>query len=106
MKREAHRSKYHTNKRVKRRIDRILKECASIYTNLGLESTPEEREAAKKLEAELLKGIIKHDPIFYKTVCPSEIVIDKYLLEKYLSDSLSGKLDKPDEVISDILSKL
>ena len=41
----------------KKLIDNKLRECASIFTNLGMESTSEERKAAYIKEQELLYEI-------------------------------------------------
>ena len=42
-------------------IDDRLRRCATLFANLGLESTDEEREAAYAKEKELLQQIAKVD---------------------------------------------
>ena len=69
-----YRAKYYTNNSIKEKIDKILKRCATIYTNLGTE-TPldlKTKERAKKTEAKWLKEIKEIDPQFYEKVRPVE----------------------------------
>jgi len=42
-------------------IDLRLRKCASLFANLGIDSTPEERVYAYQKEEELLKQIAKVD---------------------------------------------
>jgi hypothetical protein len=42
-------------------VDRRLKQCANLFANLGIDSTPEERIAAYQEEERLLKEIAKVD---------------------------------------------
>ena len=43
-------------------IDKILKEMASLYTNIGTDSTEQERQQAKQQELQLIGEIAKIDP--------------------------------------------
>jgi len=45
----------------KKLIDEKLQQCASLYTNLGMESTDEERLQAKSKEQEILYEIMAID---------------------------------------------
>lgn len=45
----------------KKIIDQKLKECAALYTNLGVESTEEERLEAKRKETGILHEIMEID---------------------------------------------
>lgn len=46
--------------------DDILRECAVIFCNLGVDSTKEERKEAKRKEWEPLKELKTIDPEEYK----------------------------------------
>lgn len=46
--------------------DEILRECATIFCNLGSDSTKEERKEAKRKEWELLSQLKDIDPEEYK----------------------------------------
>lgn len=46
--------------------DDILRECASIYTKLGSDSTKAERKEAQRQEWELLKKLKEIDPEEYE----------------------------------------
>lgn len=46
--------------------DDILRECASIFSKLGIDSTKKERAEAKKQEWELLKELKTIDPEEYE----------------------------------------
>jgi len=43
-------------------IDNILREMASIYTNIGIDSTEQEKQEAKQRELQLIGEISKIDP--------------------------------------------
>lgn len=43
-------------------IDQILKRMASIYTNIGTDSTEQEKQEAKQQELQLIGEIAKIDP--------------------------------------------
>lgn len=43
-------------------IDQILKRMASIYTNIGTDSTEQEKQDAKQQELQLIGEIAKIDP--------------------------------------------
>lgn len=43
-------------------IDTILQEMASIYTNIGIDSTEKEKQEAKQRELQLIGEIAKIDP--------------------------------------------
>ena len=43
-------------------IDKILKEMASLYTNIGTDSTEQEKQQAKQQELQLIGEIAKIDP--------------------------------------------
>ena len=43
-------------------IDAILQEMASIYTNIGIDSTEQEKQEAKQRELQLIGEISKIDP--------------------------------------------
>jgi pyridoxine 5'-phosphate synthase PdxJ len=42
-------------------IDKILKEMASLYTNIGTDSTEQEKQQAKQQELQLIGEIAKID---------------------------------------------
>lgn len=43
-------------------IDQILQRMASIYTNIGIDSTEKEKQEAKQQELQLIGEIAKIDP--------------------------------------------
>lgn len=43
-------------------IDNILRQMASIYTNIGIDSTEQEKQEAKQKELQLIGEIAKIDP--------------------------------------------
>ena len=43
-------------------IDDILRQMASIYTNIGIDSTEQEKQEAKQRELQLIGEIAKIDP--------------------------------------------
>ena len=43
-------------------IDKILQEMASLYTNIGTDSTEQEKQQAKQQELQLIGEIAKIDP--------------------------------------------
>ena len=43
-------------------IDQILQRMASIYTNIGTDSTEQEKQQAKQQELKLIREIAKIDP--------------------------------------------
>ncbi len=43
-------------------IDEILRQMASIYTNIGIDSTEQEKQDAKQRELQLIGEIAKIDP--------------------------------------------
>jgi hypothetical protein len=43
-------------------IDQILKQMASIYTNIGIDSSEQEKQEAKQRELQLIGEIAKIDP--------------------------------------------
>ena len=43
-------------------IDAILQDMASIYTNIGIDSTEQEKQEAKQRELQLIGEIAKIDP--------------------------------------------
>ena len=65
-----YRAKYYTNNSIREKIDKILERCASIYTNLGTNTSLDlkTKERAKKTEEKWLKEIKEIDPQFYEKV--------------------------------------
>lgn len=57
---------YDTDEQIRSEIDKLLQANASIQCNLGIESTKEERQEAKRKWMELAKKIKELDPKFYK----------------------------------------
>jgi len=57
-------SPYYTSKVVKRRIDKVLKENAAIYTRLGVSSTKQEKYEAGVQERKNLRNIRYRDMEF------------------------------------------
>ena len=53
---------YQTCKLIKNRIDLYLYEMAVLFSNLGIESTPEEVKEAYRREAEYIELIVELDP--------------------------------------------
>ena len=43
-------------------IDQILQRMASLYTNIGIDSTEQEKQEAKQQELQLIGEIAKIDP--------------------------------------------
>ena len=57
---------YYQDDEVRAEIDELLQHNATIQSNLGTESTAEEREEAKRKWMELAKQIREIDPKFYR----------------------------------------
>ena len=57
---------YYQDEAVRTEIDELLQQNATIQSNLGTESTAEEREEAKRKWMELAKQIREIDPKFYR----------------------------------------
>ena len=57
---------YYQDAEVREQIDELLQQNATIQANLGIESTAEEREEAKRKWMELAKQIREIDPKFYR----------------------------------------
>lgn len=57
---------YHTDSEIRRQIDKLLHKNSTIQSNLGTESTPEERKEAKDKWMELARQIKSIDPKFYR----------------------------------------
>lgn len=55
-------SNYHTCKLKREQIDNLLREMATLFTNLGTDSTLEEIQSAYKKENELIDKIAELDP--------------------------------------------
>jgi len=66
--------KYYTDPQVREKIDSILKNCASLFSNLGTCTTFDvgDIKTAKKLEQEWLNEIQELDPILYERLVPRE----------------------------------
>tara|TARA_Y100001973_G_scaffold100926_1_gene162964 strand:- start:600 stop:830 length:231 start_codon:yes stop_codon:yes gene_type:complete len=65
-------SPYFTNKKVRKKIDKILEQNASIWANLGTD-TPKDLKTRKEGEKQwraLSKEIKTLDEAFYKVICP------------------------------------
>lgn len=61
---------YSTNKAIKRKIDFHLREMASLFANVGKDSTLQEHQYAIKREQEIMDSIKKLDPNFEKRIRP------------------------------------
>ena len=59
---------YYTDSTVRQKIDTILKECSTIFSNLGTNTSHDlkSKEAAKQKECELLSKIKELDGEFYR----------------------------------------
>jgi low affinity Fe/Cu permease len=57
---------YYQDEAIRAEIDELLQQNATIQSNLGTESTTEEREEAKRKWMELAKQIREIDPKFYR----------------------------------------
>ena len=57
---------YYQDEAVRAEIDELLQQNATIQSNLGTDSTAEEREEAKRKWMELAKQIREIDPKFYR----------------------------------------
>jgi len=57
---------YYQDEAVRAEIDELLQQNATIQSNLGTDSTTEEREEAKRKWMELAKQIREIDPKFYR----------------------------------------
>jgi hypothetical protein len=57
---------YYQDDEVRAEIDELLQQNATIQSNLGTESTTEERAEAKRQWMELAKKINEIDPKFYR----------------------------------------
>lgn len=53
---------YHTNKRVRSRIDKVLEANALLFANLGCDSSKSARAKAKAQERKSLRGVRNLDP--------------------------------------------
>ena len=75
---------YYTDSTVRQKIDTILKECATIFSNLGTSTSHDlkSKEAARQKECELLQQIKKLDGEFYR---------DKLSIEKTSSSDEKKK---------------
>ena len=65
---------YYTDPTIRQKIDNILSECATIFSNLGT-NTPHDlksKEAAKEKECELLNRIKELDGEFYRNRLSTE----------------------------------
>lgn len=49
-------------------VDKLLFEDAKLYTNLGIDSTPEEREAVKRKSKRIYNKIAKLNPTLGKSL--------------------------------------
>jgi hypothetical protein len=63
---------YRTCKLIKIQVDELLHEMAVLFTNLGLESTPEEVARAYKTETERIDKIAEIDPNKAMSIRPYE----------------------------------
>ena len=54
---------YQTCKLIKDRVDLHLYEMARLFTNIGIDSTPEEVAEAYRAESELIDKIAELDPV-------------------------------------------
>ena len=59
-------SKYHTNKRIKEKIDKLLHKNAIIQSNIGTDTTQEEKDKAMKGIKEIAYTIYDICPTFSK----------------------------------------
>jgi hypothetical protein len=64
--------KYYTDPIVREKVDTILKNCASLFSNLGTCTTFDVGDItkAKQLEQEWLDQIQELDPILYERLVP------------------------------------
>lgn len=53
---------YHNCKLIRQQVDAYLQEMASLFTNIGTDSTVEEIQSAYKQENELIDKIAELDP--------------------------------------------
>ena len=58
--------RYYTSKECKKKIDHLLWQCAVINANIGIDSTQEELELARKKKDDLYKKIEEEDVIKYE----------------------------------------
>lgn len=58
-------SYYDTNKKIRSSIDRLLIESNRLSSNLGIDSTDEEKFIAKSRQSDINKEIIELDPYFF-----------------------------------------
>ncbi len=69
---ETHTSPYYEDKQIRKKIDVLLHENAVVQSNLGIDSTIEEKNNAKK-ESNRIKGDIKTmDKIFAEHCFPED----------------------------------
>ena len=70
MTRSEQNPKYDTNKSIRERIDKKLKECATIYANLGMKNKYDVGTLAKARTAEkkLLREIKELSPFFFDRI--------------------------------------
>ena len=61
-------SKYHSNKSIRAKIDRRLRDIASLNANLGIDSTITEYKKIQREIKKLNKEIKDICPIFYKEI--------------------------------------
>ena len=66
-KRPSHLCEYDTNKSTKKKIDKILEQCASLFANVGTNNKQDIGSLTKayKEERNLLRQIKELDPQFY-----------------------------------------
>lgn len=63
---------YQSCKLLKTQVDNILKEMASLFTNLGTESTEQEIADAYRKEGLLIDKIVELDPAKASSIRPYE----------------------------------
>ena len=56
---------YHTNKRIKMQIDKLMHQMAILECNTGIDTTEKERKQTIKEQMILLKKLKELDPIKY-----------------------------------------
>ena len=61
---------YNTNKAIKRKIDYIMFQMASLFANVGKDSTLEEHITALRKEQDMMDELKKLDPNFEKRIRP------------------------------------
>ena len=61
---------YYTSKEIKNKIDKLLQENAVVQSNLGIDSTKEERKNAKKETNRIKSDIKTMDKVFAEHCSP------------------------------------